>query len=86
MRVVTRASRGRAWHERTAARAGLAPPPLVAMAEAPGRISPGMLAFLRESRRVDTRRMREVLGVEPRYADLDAGIAASLAATQEPTA
>jgi len=71
--------------ERTAALAGLAPPPLVAMAEAPGRISPGMLAFLRESRRVDTRRMREVLGVEPRYADLDAGIAASLATTQGPT-
>jgi len=71
--------------ERTAALAGLAPPPLVTMAEAAGRISPGMLAFLRESRRVDTRRMREVLGVEPRYVDLDAGIAASLAKPQEPT-
>ena len=34
----------------------------------PARISPGMLAFLRESRRVDNRRMREELGVEPRYA------------------
>jgi len=42
-----------------------------------------MLAFLRESRRVDNRRMREQLGVEPRYARLDDGIAASLAQMQE---
>jgi nucleoside-diphosphate-sugar epimerase len=68
--------------QRTAAIAGLAPPPLVALAEAPGRISAGMLAFLRESRRVDNRRMREELGVELRYAQLDDGIAASLAETQ----
>ena len=68
---------------RTAAIAGLAPPPLVALADAPGRISPGMLAFLRESRRVDNRRMLDVLGVELRYADLDAGIAASLRGMRE---
>jgi len=68
---------------RTAAIAGLAPPPLVALADAPGRISAGMLAFLRESRTVDNRRMREELGVEPRYAGLDDGIAASLAEMQE---
>ena len=65
--------------QRTAALAGLAPPPLIALAEAQGRISPGMLSFLVESRRVDNRRMREELGVEPRYARLEAGIAASLA-------
>jgi nucleoside-diphosphate-sugar epimerase len=64
--------------QRTAALAGLPPPPLVALAEARGRISPGMLSFLVESRRVDNRRMREELGVEPHYAVLDAGIAASL--------
>jgi nucleoside-diphosphate-sugar epimerase len=64
--------------QRTAALAGLSPPPLVALAEARGRISPGMLSFLVESRRVDNRRMREELGVEPRYAGLDVGIAASL--------
>jgi nucleoside-diphosphate-sugar epimerase len=69
--------------QRTAAIAGLAPPPLVALADASGRISAGMLAFLRESRRVDNRRMREELGVELRYADLDAGIAASLRGTRE---
>jgi nucleoside-diphosphate-sugar epimerase len=69
--------------QRTAAIAGLPAPPLVALTDAPGRISAGMLAFLRESRTVDNRRMREELGVEPRYAHLDAGIAASLAEMQE---
>jgi nucleoside-diphosphate-sugar epimerase len=64
--------------QRTAALAGLPPPPLVPLADAPGRISPGMLAFLVESRRVDNRRMREVLGVVPRYSHLDDGIRASL--------
>jgi nucleoside-diphosphate-sugar epimerase len=64
--------------QRTAALAGLPPPPLVALADAPGRISAGMLAFLVESRRVDNRRMREVLGVVPRYSRLDDGIRASL--------
>jgi nucleoside-diphosphate-sugar epimerase len=65
--------------QRTAALAGLPPPPLVPLAEAHGRIAPGMLSFLVESRRVDNRRMREELGVVPRYAVLDEGIAASLA-------
>jgi nucleoside-diphosphate-sugar epimerase len=65
--------------QRTAALAGLPPPPLVPLAEAHGRIAPGMLSFLVESRRVDNRRMCEELGVAPRYASLDEGIAASLA-------
>jgi nucleoside-diphosphate-sugar epimerase len=69
--------------QRTAAIAGLPAPPLIALADAPGTISAGMLAFLRESRTVDNRRMREELGVEPRYVHLDAGIAASLAEMQE---
>jgi nucleoside-diphosphate-sugar epimerase len=69
--------------QRTAALAGLPAPPLVAFADAAGRISPGMLAFLRESRRVDNRRMREELGIEPRFANLDEGITASLAEEKE---
>jgi nucleoside-diphosphate-sugar epimerase len=63
----------------TAELAGLPAPALVTLAEAPGRISPGMLAYLVESRRVATSRMREVLGVTPRYATVAAGVAASLA-------
>lgn len=71
--------------QRTAAIAGLPAPPLVALADAPGRISAGMLAFLRESRRVDNRRMLDELGVELRYASLDDGIAASLAEMRGPS-
>jgi nucleoside-diphosphate-sugar epimerase len=71
--------------ERTAELAGLPPPPLVSLADAPGRIGAGMLAFLVESRRVDNRRMREELGVEPLYARLDDGIAASLAGMRAST-
>ena len=41
--------------------------------------SPMRLSFLRESRIVDTTKMREVLGVTPKYADAADGIAASLA-------
>jgi nucleoside-diphosphate-sugar epimerase len=69
--------------QRTAVLAGLPSPPLVAFADAAGKISPGMLAFLRESRRVDNRRMREELGFEPRYGRLEDGIAASLAEMRE---
>ena len=65
--------------QRTAALAGLPPPRLVSMTEARTQVSPGMLAFLVESRRVDNRRMLEELGVRLAYPDLDAGIAASLA-------
>jgi nucleoside-diphosphate-sugar epimerase len=70
--------------QRTADLAGLPQPPLVALADARGRISPGMLAFLVESRRVDNGRMREELGVVPRYQRLEDGIAASLAAMRPP--
>jgi nucleoside-diphosphate-sugar epimerase len=70
--------------QRTAELAGLPPPALVALAEASGRIAPGMLAFLVESRLVDDRRMREELGVVPRYQRLEDGIAASLAEMRAP--
>ena len=45
-----------------------------------------MLAFLVESRHVDNRRMREELGVAPRYARHADGIAASLAEMRGPPA
>ena len=64
--------------QRVAALAGLPAPRLVTREEATAQIGPGMLEFLVESRRVDTRRMRDELGVVPRH-DLDSGVAASLA-------
>ena len=63
---------------KTASLAGLAPPRLVSLAEARGQVSPGMLEFLVESRRVDTTRIRDELGVIPRHDTLESGIAASL--------
>jgi nucleoside-diphosphate-sugar epimerase len=69
---------------RTVARvAGLPSPPELPLEEVLGRVTPAMRGFLVERRRVDTRRMRETLGFEPRYADLEAGVSASLA-EQEP--
>ncbi|NJD32925.1 MAG: NAD-dependent epimerase/dehydratase family protein, partial [Gammaproteobacteria bacterium] len=55
-----------AYLQATAQLAGLPPPELVSLADARGRISPGMLAYLVETRRVETRRKREELGVTPR--------------------
>ena len=63
----------------TATAAGLPQPSFVRRSEAAARISPGMLAFLLESRRVDNRRMREELGIKLLYPSVRAGIHASLA-------
>jgi hypothetical protein len=67
-----------AFTTRVAILAGLPPPPRVSWGEAQSRISPGILAFLRESRLITSRRIQE-LAWTPRYTDLDAGIRASLA-------
>lgn len=61
-----------------AAAAGLPPPELVSREDALRWISPGMLAFLLESRRVEPRRMRDELGLRLRYPTLREGIRASL--------
>lgn len=55
---------------------GLPRPPVVSREEAERTLSPGMLSYLRESRRLDTTRMREELGVELRYPDLQSGLTA----------
>ncbi len=59
--------------------AGLPAPPQITFAEARVRLSPGMLSFLEESRRVDTRAMRETLDVVPRHATHESGLRAALA-------
>jgi nucleoside-diphosphate-sugar epimerase len=64
-----------AFTMRVARLAGLLPPPAVTWAEAQSVLSPGLLAFLRESRLVTTRRGPE-LGLVP--LDPEAGIRASL--------
>jgi nucleoside-diphosphate-sugar epimerase len=62
---------------RVASLAGLPAPPRISWAEAQQMLSPGLLAFLRESRRVETCRAQE-LGWTPRYVNPSDGIRASL--------
>jgi nucleoside-diphosphate-sugar epimerase len=54
---------------------GIPRPPTVTMEEARRRLGEGMLSYLAESKRIDSRRMREELGVELMYPDLTAGLA-----------
>ncbi len=60
---------------RVAQAAGLQPPPQIPLAQAPGKVSAGMLSYLRESRRLSNRKLLEDLAVELRYPTLDAGLA-----------
>lgn len=66
------------WFYAVADEAGLPRPPCIDLAEAERRLSPAMMEYLRESRRIRNERLRERLGVTLRYPDLRAGIRASL--------
>jgi len=57
-------------------------PPQVGWEEARQRMSPLMLAYFSESRRLDSSRLRE-LGIQLLYPDLATGLAASIAADTE---
>lgn len=59
---------------RIADAAGLTRPPTVTRAQAEELLSPGMLSFLQDSRRMDNGKMLRELGVELQYPDLDAGL------------
>jgi nucleoside-diphosphate-sugar epimerase len=70
------------YFNRVAEALGLPRPPELTPEQAKHALSDGMLSYLAESKRLDNRRMREELGVVPRYPDLDAGLAASVDAGQ----
>ncbi|MGF1548177.1 MAG: SDR family oxidoreductase [Thiotrichales bacterium] len=53
---------------------GIPRPPAVSLAEARERLTPAMLSFIEESRRVDNRKLRDALGIELRYPTLEAGL------------
>lgn len=57
---------------------GLEPPPEISRAKAIEEFSATRLSFMTESRRIDSTRMREVLGVTPEYSNAADGIKASL--------
>ncbi|WP_348673485.1 SDR family oxidoreductase [uncultured Abyssibacter sp.] len=63
---------------RCARHLGLPEPPQIPLADAEQRLGAQAASFIRESRRLDIRRLREGLGFEPNYPDLDAGILASI--------
>ena len=58
-------------------------PPRIARAEVGGRISTGMLSFMRESRRLTNARMKHELQVNLRYPTVAVGIAAGAAISPE---
>jgi len=60
-----------------AAAFGLPRPPCVSLAEARCSFTPGVLEYLNESRRLDNRRMKEVLGVCLRYPTLAQSLASA---------
>jgi nucleoside-diphosphate-sugar epimerase len=62
------------YFDAVADRLGLPRPPQVALDEAERVLTPGMLSYLRESRRLDARKLAE-LGVTLRYPDLASGLA-----------
>ena len=53
---------------------GVPRPPLISMQEAERTLSAGMVSYLKESRRMDNRRMLRELGVTLRYPDLATGL------------
>jgi nucleoside-diphosphate-sugar epimerase len=59
---------------RVADAAGLPRPPLVPLSEAAGVLSPGMMSYLAESRRLSNRRLREELGLNLSHPDLAQGL------------
>lgn len=66
------------YFNRVAEALGLPHPPQISRQDAAARLSAGMQSYLAESKRLDNRRMREELGVEPAYPELSAGLAACL--------
>jgi len=67
------------YFNRVADALGLERPPQITLAQARAELSEAMQSYLAESKRLDNRRMRAELGVEPRYPDLIQGLAACLA-------
>ena len=69
------------WFDLVADRFGLARPPRVSRAEVARVISPMLLSFMSESRRLVNRRMKEALGIRLRYPTVFEGVPRGAAAT-----
>ena len=62
------------WFDLVADRAGMPRPPRIPRSEAAQHIPPAMLSFMSESRRLDNRRLKRVLGVRLRYPTVRDGL------------
>ncbi|MEW7979215.1 MAG: SDR family oxidoreductase [Candidatus Sedimenticola endophacoides] len=63
------------YFDRVADHFALPRPPRIGMAEGADALSPGMMSYMAESRRLDNRKMLRELGVELAFPDLEAGLA-----------
>src|SRR3546814_83065 len=63
---------------RCAALLDLPPPPQIAMSQAHAALTPAMMSFIEESKRLLTRRLREELRFTPQYPNLAAGLPSCL--------
>jgi nucleoside-diphosphate-sugar epimerase len=72
------------YFNRVADAVGLPRPPAIRMADAEGRLSEGLLSYLRESRRLSNRRMLDELGVVLRYPTLEEGLRSCLEVHEPP--
>jgi nucleoside-diphosphate-sugar epimerase len=71
----------RDYFDRVADMFGLPRAPVVDLADAGDRLSPGMLSYLAESRRLDNRKMLDAFGLTLAYPDLASGLQACIEAT-----
>ncbi len=62
------------YFDAIARHADLPLPPKIPLREAAERLSPGMLSYMRESRRLDNRKMLRLLDIELRYPTLEQGL------------
>ena len=69
------------WFDLVADRFGLSRPPRVARADAARLMSPLLLSFMSESRRLVNRRMKEALGIKLRYPTVHEGVPRAVAAS-----
>ncbi len=70
------------YFSRIADLAGVPRPPAISLSQAQQQLSPGMLSYLRESRRLDNCKIRTELGIKLKYPTLDSGLPACFAPDQ----
>lgn len=64
------------YFTRIAALADLPPPSAISLSQAQEQLSAGMLSYMRESRRLDSSKIRDELGIELEYPSMDKGLPA----------